>query len=76
MMDYGSIAMTSGAASGVLPVDPGLAVLILIGALLGSAICLLLAGAPPSGLLRRVRLSRPERRSRVSRRPGTLRAPA
>ena len=66
----------NGVASGWVPVDPGLAVLVLIGALIVCGICLSLAAVPPSTLLRRVKLPQPTQDSRAARRRGTARASA
>ena len=54
----------NGLAAAVLPVETGLAVWIVIGALVAGAVGVSLAAVPPSALLRRVgvrRLRRPSR---------------
>jgi hypothetical protein len=78
MMGYESITFLAGdgVASGLIPVEPGLAVLVLIGALIASAVCISLAAVPPSALLRRVQLTRPTRNSGAGHRRGTAHASA
>jgi hypothetical protein len=66
----------NGVASGWIPVDPGLAVLVLIAALIVSVVFILLATVPPSALLRRVKLTRPTQDLGPAHRRHTARASA
>jgi hypothetical protein len=65
-----------GIASGWIPVDPGLAVLVLIGALIVTVVFISLAAVPPSGLLRRLKLTHPSQDSGPAQRRRTARASA